>query len=112
MDALQDSSEGLSRAPSDLSVNGKVCRPADGRASADLCAVPVDLPLPSNASSSSGGGGSQQVAQLSTAAGSAWRLTQARCWRRSSPFLSPRGGSAILELPYRSSTSESRIHPS
>merc|ERR1719506_3441652 len=57
MDALQDSSEGLSRAPSDLSVNGKVCRPADGRASADLCAVPVDLPLPSNASSSSGGGG-------------------------------------------------------
>lgn len=57
MDSLQSSSEGLSRAPSDLSVNGKVCRPADGRASADLCVAPAVLPTLSNASSSSGGGG-------------------------------------------------------
>ena len=56
MDSLQSSSEGLSRAPSDLSVNGKVCRPADGRASADLCVAPAVLPTLSNASSSSGGG--------------------------------------------------------
>ena len=55
MEAAQADTIGLSRAPSDLSVNGKICRPADGRQPAELCVVSSEK-LSQSASSFSGVG--------------------------------------------------------
>ena len=57
MEAAQVDTIGLSRAPSDLSVNGKICRPGDGRQPAELCVVPSEKPSPSASSFSGVGGG-------------------------------------------------------
>ena len=96
MEAAQVDTIGLSRAPSDLSVNGKICRPGDGRQPAELCVVPSEKPSPSASSFSGVGGG----ARLSSVVESAWRILQRRS-RKSSPSLFPRGDCARRELRYR-----------